>query len=156
MSKKIVYRRQRFFRKHWVGQFGWGILYGNSLRHRQAYHCGCSRTMHGIQMHGDLFPDSQISNAVVPKFHQSRNDPLATTSHFSNFAYHCAVYSDAQSCSSLWEPMDCSLKAPLSLGFFRHECWSGLLFPPPGGLPDPGTKPESPALAGGFITSNRA
>ena len=36
----------------------------------------------------------------------------------------------------------------------RQEYWSGFPFPPPGDLPDPGTKPESPAsptLAGGFI-----
>ena len=30
--------------------------------------------------------------------------------------------------------------------FSRHEDWSGLLFPPPGDLPDPGIKPKSPAL----------
>ena len=42
-------------------------------------------------------------------------------------------------------------QAPLR--FFRHECWSGLPFPPPGDCLDPGIKPESPALAGGFLTS---
>ena len=34
----------------------------------------------------------------------------------------------------------------------RQEHWSGLPFPPPGDLPDPGIKPASPALAGGFFT----
>ena len=29
-------------------------------------------------------------------------------------------------------------QAPLSVGFSRQECWSGLLCPPPGDLPDPG------------------
>ena len=37
-------------------------------------------------------------------------------------------------------------QAPLSMGFSRQEYWSGLLFPPPGNLPDPGTEPVSPAL----------
>ena len=37
-------------------------------------------------------------------------------------------------------------QAPLSLGFSRQEWWSGLPFPSPGDLPDPGIKPESPAL----------
>ena len=40
-------------------------------------------------------------------------------------------------------------QAPLSIGFFRQEYWSGLPFPPPGNLPDPGiepTPPVSPAL----------
>ena len=32
-------------------------------------------------------------------------------------------------------------QAPLSMGFFRQEYWSGLPFPPSGGLPDPGIKP---------------
>ena len=30
-----------------------------------------------------------------------------------------------------------ALKAPLSMGFPRQECWSRLPFPPPGDLPDP-------------------
>ena len=34
--------------------------------------------------------------------------------------------------------------APLSLGFYRQKYWSGLPFPPPGDLPDPGFKPASP------------
>ena len=34
--------------------------------------------------------------------------------------------------------------APLSMGFFRQESWSGLPFPPPGVLPDPGIEPVSP------------
>ena len=38
--------------------------------------------------------------------------------------------------------------APLSLGFPRQEYWSGLPFPSPGDLPNPGIKPESSALAG--------
>ena len=39
------------------------------------------------------------------------------------------------------------------MGFSRLEYWSGLLFPFPGDLPDPGIKPESPALAGAFFTT---
>ena len=41
----------------------------------------------------------------------------------------------------------------LSMGFFRQEYRSGLPFPSPGNLPDPGIKPASPALADGFFTS---
>ena len=44
-------------------------------------------------------------------------------------------------------------QAPLSRGFPRQEYWSGLLFPPPGDLPDPGIEPASLALAGGFFTT---
>ena len=35
-------------------------------------------------------------------------------------------------------------QAPLSMGFYRQEDWSGLPFPTPGDLPDPGIKPVSP------------
>ena len=35
----------------------------------------------------------------------------------------------------------------------RQEYWNGLLFPSPGYLPDPWMEPESPALAGGFLTA---
>ena len=36
-------------------------------------------------------------------------------------------------------------QAPLSMGFSRQECWSGLPFPSPEDLPDPGIKPRPPA-----------
>jgi len=39
------------------------------------------------------------------------------------------------------------------MGFPRQEYWSGLPFPSPGDLPDSGIKPDSPALAGGFFTT---
>ena len=44
-------------------------------------------------------------------------------------------------------------QAPLSMGFPQQEYWSGFPFPSPGDLPDPGIKSESPALAGGFFTT---
>ena len=47
-------------------------------------------------------------------------------------------------------------QASPSMGFSRLEYWSGLPFPSPGDLPDPGIEPESlasPALAGGFFTT---
>ena len=46
-------------------------------------------------------------------------------------------------------------KAPLSTGFSRQEYWSGLLFPLPGDLSNPGIEPVfpvSPAFAGEFFT----
>ena len=48
-------------------------------------------------------------------------------------------------------PSTIACQAPLSMGFSRQEYWSGLPFPSPGDLPDPGIKPTSPALAGGFF-----
>ena len=43
-------------------------------------------------------------------------------------------------------PWTAAHQAPLSRGFSRQEYWSGLPYPSPGNLPDPGIKPESPAL----------
>jgi len=39
------------------------------------------------------------------------------------------------------------------MGFPRQEYWSGLPFPSPGDLSNPGIKPASPALARGFFTT---
>ena len=44
-------------------------------------------------------------------------------------------------------------QAPLSLGFPRQEYRSGLPFPLPGDLPNTGIEPVSPALGGGFFTT---
>ncbi len=42
-------------------------------------------------------------------------------------------------------PWTVAHQAPLSMGFSRQEYWSGLPFPTPGDLPNPGIKPGSPA-----------
>ena len=44
-------------------------------------------------------------------------------------------------------------QVPLSMGFSRQEYWSGLLFPSPGDLPDPGIEPRSPALQADALPS---
>ena len=44
-------------------------------------------------------------------------------------------------------------QAPPSMGFSRQEYWSGLPFPSPGDLPDPGIKPSYPALEADALTS---
>ena len=43
-------------------------------------------------------------------------------------------------------PWTVAHQASPSMEFSRHEYWSGLPFPSPGDLPDPGIKPGSPAL----------
>ena len=52
----------------------------------------------------------------------------------------------AKSCLTLVNPWAVASQAPLSIGFSRQKHWSGLPFPSPGDLPDPGIKPRSPAL----------
>ena len=100
----------------------------------------------------------------APKAFQLRNNLtrfvlfefLMLWSPSSYFSLH-GVRSVAQWCPTLLRPHGqyCS---PLgsSMGFSRQEDWSGLPFPTPGDLPNPGNKPaspESPALAGRFFTT---
>ena len=85
----------------------------------------------------------------------------------------------AQSCSTLCDRVDCSPpgssvhgilqarilewvaisfsrgshQAPQSMGFSRQGYWSGLPFPSPGDLPDPGIKPRPPSLQADALTS---
>ena len=59
----------------------------------------------------------------------------------------CSAVSD-----SFVTPWTVAPQAPPFREFSRQEYWSGLPFPPPGDLPDPGIKPEWPVLAGGFFT----
>ena len=49
-------------------------------------------------------------------------------------------------CPTLETPWNVAHQAPLSMGFFRQEYWSGLPFPSPGDLPNQGIEPRFPAL----------
>ena len=50
-------------------------------------------------------------------------------------------------------PWTVAYQAPPSMGFSRQEYWSGLPFPSPGDLPNPGIEPRSPALEANALTS---
>ena len=50
-------------------------------------------------------------------------------------------------------PWTVAYQAPPSMGFSRQECWSGLPFPSPGDLPDPGIEPGSPTLQADALLS---
>ena len=56
-----------------------------------------------------------------------------------------SCFSPVQLFATLWTIVR---QAPLSIGFSRQEYWSGLLFPSPGDLPNPGISPRSTALQG--------
>ena len=43
-------------------------------------------------------------------------------------------------------PWAVACQDPLSMGFSKQEYWSGLPFPSPGDISNPGTEPRSPAL----------
>ena len=50
-------------------------------------------------------------------------------------------------------PWTVAYQASPSMGFSRQEYWSGLPFPSPGDLPDPGIKPRSPTVETDALTS---
>ena len=68
-----------------------------------------------------------------------------STFHLESCAV-CNACLVAQSCLTLVTSQAVVRQASLSMGFSRQEYWSGLPFPSPGELPNPGIKPRSPAL----------
>ena len=68
--------------------------------------------------------------------------------HFTSLSFSRSVMSN-----SFATPWTVVCQALLSMGSSRQEYCSGLPFPHPRDLPDPGIKPVSPALAGGFFTA---
>ena len=70
----------------------------------------------------------------------------------------CVYMINCFSCDLLLvTPRTGDLQAPLSMGFSRQEYWHGLPYPLSGYIPNPGAEPLSllsPALAGGFFTTN--
>ena len=74
--------------------------------------------------------------------------------HSQYLAHACSV---AQSYSTLRDPKDCSPPGSSAQEISQEEYWSGLPFPSPGDLSDPGTKPmsaASPARADRFSTTS--
>ena len=59
----------------------------------------------------------------------------------------------ANSCPTLAIPWTLAHQAPRSMGFSRQEYWSGLPFPSPGDLPDPGVEALSPELQADCLPS---
>ena len=98
-----------------------------------------------LRIHDDLSPAKvkfgQLSNQLSLKEYElqsMKSCAVLSRSVLSDFLRSHGLYVDQQ--------------APLSMGIFRQEYWSGLPFPPPGDLPNPGIKPRSSHFAGRFFT----
>ena len=63
----------------------------------------------------------------------------------------CVYVKSLQSYSTLCDPWTVTHQVPL--GFSRHEYRNGLLYPPPGDLPNPGIEPKSPSLQADSLLS---
>ena len=96
---------------------------------------------------------NRVSCTAGDFLHCKRN--LYQLSHQETGPRQCACV-HAQSCPTSATPGRVAHQAPLSMEFSRQEYWNWLPFPTPGGLPNTGIKPESPAspvLARGFFTA---
>ena len=81
--------------------------------------------------------------------------PLCFT-FFPIFSFRYLGLLLVQLISHVWlfcDPIDCRPPDSSVHGISRQEYWSGLPFPSPGDLPDPGMEPASPALTGRFFTT---
>ena len=64
------------------------------------------------------------------------------------------MHAQLLSCVRLFgTPRTIANQAPLSMEFSKQDYWGGFPFPSPEDLPNPGIEPGSPALAGGFFTT---
>ena len=63
------------------------------------------------------------------------------------------IFSRSVVSDSFVTPYTVAHQAPLFMGFFTQEYWSGLPFPSPGDLPDSGIEPRSPALQADSLLS---
>ena len=90
------------------------------------------------------------------KIHPSLCFPHPLTPFCVNFSDVHMKWSEVKSVSRVRlfaTPWTVACQAPLSMAFSRQEYWSGLPFPSPGDLPDPGIEPWSPALEADTLTS---
>ena len=85
------------------------------------------------------------------------DSPGKNTGVGCNFLLQCMKVKSqsevTQSCPLLATSWTAAYKAPPSMGFSRQEYWGGLPFPSPGGLPNPGIEPRSPALQADTLPS---
>ena len=97
---------------------------------------------------------SVMSDSVLPQRWQPTRLPCPWDSPGKNTGVGCRfllqcmkVKSESevtQSCPTLATPWTTAYQAPPSMEFSRQESWSGLPFPSPVDLPDPGIEPRSP------------
>ena len=92
----------------------------------------------------DMEPQSHVPGSLVSWGWSQNQHPTRTR---ELVVLVCSVVSDSAT------PGTIAHQAPLSMGFPRQEYWSRLPFPSPGDLSNPGIEPASPALAGGFFTT---
>ena len=99
-----------------------------------------------------ISPSSEYSGLI--SFRMDWLDLLAVQSTLKSLLQHHSSKVKSLSRVQLFlTPWTVAYQAPLSMGFSRREYWSGLPFPSPGDLPNPGVEPGSPALQADALPS---
>ena len=99
-------------------------------------------------MHESHWPCLLKSAVIESRFLDSWTRKRCHTQTGGNGSGSCShgVWVSRSIVSDSATPWTAARQAPLSMGFSRQEYWSGLLFPSPAGLPDPGFEPRPPTL----------
>ena len=96
-----------------------------------------------------VVPCPVLTVASWPAYGFLKSQAPKSCSHFLVYGASLDSAVGVQLLSCVWlfvTPWTVACQAPLSLGFPRQEYWSGVPFPSPGELPDPGIEPESVCL----------
>ena len=104
-------------------------------------------TPHQLQLEKSPGIKKDPAQPKINDFFKNMCNPM--TQQFRSLGYlrqNVGVCSDARLCPTLASLWTIAHQVPLSTGFPRQEYWSGLPFPPPGDVPDPGIKPKSSHL----------
>ena len=106
-----------------------------------------------MAMGGDFLDQGQCLFSAPLEF-ESQADGTNTVTLGKDYSIKVTVKVKSLSRVRLFViPWTVVYQASLSMGFSRQEYWSGLPFPSPGDLPDPGIKPRSPALQADALPS---
>ena len=91
-----------------------------------------------------------LTNIMYMKKNDSWFSTFSNISGISVYTYKVKSLSRVRLFATPWTVAH---SAPPSMGFSRQEYWSGLPFPSPGDLPNPGIEPGSPALQADALTA---
>ena len=135
-SHQVAYRNWKLQLKHWAGVYE-AILTSNQPQLTKLEFCIVLLSTHYMLwmiLHLIWSLACKTLHRTTPSSHHYGGSSLV-----------------AKSCPILATPWSVARQAPL--GFFRQEYWSGLPFPSPGDLPDPGDRTQVSRIAGRFFTN---
>ena len=101
---------------------------------------GCHFLLQGIFPTQGSNPHLLLRRQIL--YAKPLGDPQVQKNEIGPFLYNILLFSHQVMSDSFVTPWTVACQLPLSIGFPRQEDWSGLPFPSPGDLPDPGSNPN--------------